>query len=209
VQFKGSATTESAITWWSWDFGDGGKSTIQNPSHTYFNQGVFLVQLTVTDDCGTATVTHTIDSEEKPEEPEPGVESGNLLINKPINKVTKVECTRAYNAEIFVDNVKVSSKAPFTIAFGTDKYVSGYGGQCGTHTIKVRLDGYQDVEQSWTINNGDDESWTPEMYVTGYVPPIKKFTINFYIPEGAVLGEPVKITTVSRIVAGMKRIGGR
>ena len=215
VRFTGSATTESAITYWHWDFDDGTDSHVQSPSHLFWSTRTYTVKLTVTDDCGTAETTHTIVIEgEAPIPPIPPIippeeESGNLLINKPINKVNKIECTRAYNAEIFVDNVKVSSKAPFTIAFGTDEYVSGYGGQCGTHTIKVRLDGYQDVEQSWTINNGDDKSWTPEMYLVGYVPPVDKFPINFYIPEGAVLGEPVKVTTVSRIVAGMRRIGGR
>ena len=34
---------------WSWLFGDGGSSTLQNPPHTYTNEGIFYVTLTATD----------------------------------------------------------------------------------------------------------------------------------------------------------------
>jgi PKD repeat protein len=37
------------ITAWTWDFGDGGSSTEQNPSHTYASQGNYTVVLDVTD----------------------------------------------------------------------------------------------------------------------------------------------------------------
>lgn len=39
---------------WSWDFGDGTTSTLQNPSHAYTTPGVYNVKLTVN---GTATTT--------------------------------------------------------------------------------------------------------------------------------------------------------
>lgn len=35
------------ITTWMWDFGDGGTSTVQNPSHTYTSNGSYTVSLTV------------------------------------------------------------------------------------------------------------------------------------------------------------------
>ncbi|MGH9764899.1 MAG: PKD domain-containing protein, partial [Blastocatellia bacterium] len=38
-------TTGSPSTW-GWDFGDGGKSTVQNPSHTYQSSGSYSVSLT-------------------------------------------------------------------------------------------------------------------------------------------------------------------
>ena len=37
----------------SWDFGDSGSSTAQNPKHTYQSAGTFTVKLTVTDTSGT------------------------------------------------------------------------------------------------------------------------------------------------------------
>jgi PKD repeat protein len=39
--------TGSAATSWNWNFGDGGTSTLQNPTHPYFNAGTFPVKLCV------------------------------------------------------------------------------------------------------------------------------------------------------------------
>ena len=42
-------TGGAAITGWAWEFGDGGTSAIQNPTHVYAAAGVYTPQLTVTD----------------------------------------------------------------------------------------------------------------------------------------------------------------
>ena len=47
-----SVSNSGIITNWSWDFGDGGTSTVQNPSHTYATAGNYSVSLTVTSDLG-------------------------------------------------------------------------------------------------------------------------------------------------------------
>ncbi len=39
-------TSVGAVSW-EWDFGDGAKSTLQNPSHTYANEGVYSVTLKI------------------------------------------------------------------------------------------------------------------------------------------------------------------
>jgi len=39
-------------TTWAWDFGDGGVSTLKNPSHQYNAPGTYTVSLTVTNACG-------------------------------------------------------------------------------------------------------------------------------------------------------------
>lgn len=43
---------------WSWDFGDGGTSTLENPTHAYTALGIYTVVLTVTY-CDGSTETHT------------------------------------------------------------------------------------------------------------------------------------------------------
>lgn len=50
------------ITGWAWDFGDGGTSTSQNPTHTYATPGTYTVTLTVTGTSpdGTDNVSHTV-----------------------------------------------------------------------------------------------------------------------------------------------------
>ena len=48
----GSVDTDGTITGWAWNFGDGGTSTLANPTHVYAATGTFNVTLTVTDDQG-------------------------------------------------------------------------------------------------------------------------------------------------------------
>ncbi|MFM7399442.1 MAG: PKD domain-containing protein, partial [Bacteroidota bacterium] len=43
-----------------WNFGDGGTSTEANPVHVYNQSGTYTVTLTVTNDCGAATLEQTI-----------------------------------------------------------------------------------------------------------------------------------------------------
>ncbi len=57
VNFTDAST---GATGWAWDFGDGGTSNQQNPTHTYQTPGIYTVTLTVTDANGcTDTRTRT------------------------------------------------------------------------------------------------------------------------------------------------------
>jgi PKD repeat protein len=53
-------------TQWSWDFGDGGTSTLQSPSHRYDEGGLFAVRLTVTAAVGTTTTSVDLLIQEPP-----------------------------------------------------------------------------------------------------------------------------------------------
>jgi gliding motility-associated-like protein len=53
VQFTDSSFISSGnVVAWDWDFGDGGTSSLQNPSHTYTQSGTYNVSLSVTSDSG-------------------------------------------------------------------------------------------------------------------------------------------------------------
>ena len=52
VQF--TATSDVAGVTWSWSFGDGESSTLQNPTHTYTDSGVFTASVTATGPGGTS-----------------------------------------------------------------------------------------------------------------------------------------------------------
>ncbi len=58
VKFTSSST--GSITSYSWDFGDGGTSNSQNPSHTYSSAGTYTAKLTVTGPGGSDSNTKTI-----------------------------------------------------------------------------------------------------------------------------------------------------
>lgn len=51
VQFTDtSSDSDGTVVSWNWEFGDGGTSTAQNPSHTYNSAGTYTATLTVADD---------------------------------------------------------------------------------------------------------------------------------------------------------------
>lgn len=53
VTFTDASTDNGgSVVGWHWDFGDGGQSTVQSPSHEYDDYGKYDVTLTVTDDFG-------------------------------------------------------------------------------------------------------------------------------------------------------------
>lgn len=55
-----NTSTPSSIFGYSWNFGDGGTSTLEDPAHTYTFNGVFIVTLTVTNACGTDAISQTV-----------------------------------------------------------------------------------------------------------------------------------------------------
>ncbi len=48
----GSSDIDGTVVVWSWDFGDGNRSSVQDPSHSYAADGAYAVSLTVTDNDG-------------------------------------------------------------------------------------------------------------------------------------------------------------
>jgi gliding motility-associated-like protein len=60
IQFTDQSTTPAGagtITAWSWNFGDGGTSTSQNPSHTFTTGGFYTVSLLITSSTGCQSFT--------------------------------------------------------------------------------------------------------------------------------------------------------
>ena len=58
VQFSDSSS--GGPTAWSWVFGDGGTSALQNPSHTYASAGAFTVSLSASNAAGSSTTTRSV-----------------------------------------------------------------------------------------------------------------------------------------------------
>ncbi|WP_054560637.1 PKD domain-containing protein, partial [Croceitalea dokdonensis] len=81
VDFTGSnSTDDTAVTGYTWDFGDGNSANIANPQHTFTQVGTFTVSLTVEDAQGlTDQTTLTITVNDVPNEAPTAVASANPL----------------------------------------------------------------------------------------------------------------------------------
>ncbi len=52
-----SYDTDGSVVSWYWEFGDGHNSTLQNPTHTYPDDGTYTINLTVIDDDGASSAS--------------------------------------------------------------------------------------------------------------------------------------------------------
>lgn len=55
-----SDQTQNSATSWSWDFGDGQSSSVENPIHSYSQPGVYTVSLTSSNSCNSSTIQKTV-----------------------------------------------------------------------------------------------------------------------------------------------------
>ncbi|MFN0204497.1 MAG: PKD domain-containing protein [Bacteroidia bacterium] len=53
--FTATVTGSPSVSSYSWNFGDAGTSTVQNPTHTYMNEGIYTVSLTAVGSNGCTT----------------------------------------------------------------------------------------------------------------------------------------------------------
>ncbi|MGC9084516.1 MAG: PKD domain-containing protein, partial [Anaerolineae bacterium] len=60
MAFTDTSQATPPVTAWHWDFGDGGTSSLQNPTHLYASTGNFVVTLVVTNSEGSDSVTGTV-----------------------------------------------------------------------------------------------------------------------------------------------------
>ena len=114
----------TGATSWSWNFGDGGTATTQNPSYTYTAEGTYTVVLTVSNACGSdmATMIDYI-------------------------TVTQPEVTVAYaNADISVTGTVTND---YTYTFASDNSYEVVTEELYTGHPRKR---YSYLEHKWTFN---------------------------------------------------------
>lgn len=62
LYFQDMSISPEGVSSWSWSFGDGTGSSDQNPIHTYANEGIYTVCLTISDSMGNCEDTYCMDA---------------------------------------------------------------------------------------------------------------------------------------------------
>jgi PKD repeat protein len=156
-------TSTGGPTTWAWNFGDGGTSNLQNPSHTYSTPGTYTVSLTVTNSNGSDTETKT----------------GYITAQTPVPPSANFTGTpTSGSAPLNVNFTDTSTGGPTTWAWNF-----GDGGtsnlQNPSHTYSTP--GTYTVSLTVTNSNGSDTE-TKTSYIT--VSPIQLPTISVTTPNG-------------------------
>jgi PKD repeat protein len=154
IQFSGTATDPDGddIASWRWNFGDGNRSSAQNPTHRYPNGGTFNVTLTVTDEHGvTGSKTKTIEVEGPPNEPptidELTADPENPAVDQDVEFAVTVTdpdqpAGTAFDYEWDFDDETTSTLAEPTHSFDED----------GTYTVTVTVTDAQGATDTATID---------------------------------------------------------
>ena len=136
VQFTDKSIGD--VNSWSWDFGDGGVSTEQNPVHTY-SPGIYTVTLTITESAGMT------DSEIKTNYISVSAENGAPVIGSKTEKTSPGHCIVNAKDEAASEVEKEGNGTPtITIAKYGGNPGSGFSGDIGSY-IDVHIDSSDNV----------------------------------------------------------------
>ncbi|NVO18932.1 MAG: PKD domain-containing protein, partial [Bacteroidetes bacterium] len=170
------------IASWSWNFGDGGTSLLQSPTHTYTNSGVFTVTLTVQDTAGCFnTISKTV-----------------TIVPQPVSNFEYSQPACNQSSIQFTSMATVSSGyiVSWTWQFGdgTSVIVTNTGNPNVSHTYA----NFGTFNATLTVltNNGCSQSFTKPVIVSAT--PLGSFTFS-----ASCLNIPVQFTDISQAGSGV------
>ena len=153
-----NVTTVDGVASYNWDFGDGGTSTAQNPTHTYIAQGYYTVKLFITTNDGCIDSSVYVNA----------VAAGN----KSLANFSALPVAQCVGQPVQFTNLTVPS----------DRWSWDFGDGIGTSTAPNPAYTYTDTGKfnirliAW--NNGCPDTLVKSNYITA-LPPVARFTSTF------------------------------
>jgi len=187
LQVNFTDTSSNSPSSWLWDFGDGGTSTLQHPSHTYTAQGTYSVSLTAGNVIGSNTLTQT-----------------DLITVQPTPPVVTVNAVADANVKSSAANTNYGSATTFRVKFSSTETHYSYLRFVvapGSSTIvgaTLRLyctDGSADGGSVYLVSN----SWSENTITWNNKPPITGSPVGHF--ANVVAGTFVEMD-LSAVVTG-------
>jgi hypothetical protein len=168
INFSGSGTGVGDLSY-SWDFGDGGSSTEQNPSHTYANpfDDSYTVTLTVTDDCSSATDEVVVTITEISCCPDPIIDLLEFRVKLPSDGADFENWTNMFGYVYSTEPDKTNPAfVPGTTYYdintgehGTPKFGFKVVEACGTLDLKYNWWRGDSCTADWLENDNNIDNW--------------------------------------------------
>lgn len=126
---------------WQWDFGDGSTDTVQDPEHTYANDGVYTVQLIASNILGTDTAYGTVTVNINGPQPAPGcvVTSPGTVAGFGITNVSFGDVNIA-SADALTEGYADRGCMMDTVLVGSSFNLSVACGTITTHNVRAWID---------------------------------------------------------------------
>jgi gliding motility-associated-like protein len=172
-----SDTTSGAVSW-NWNFGDGGSSAVQNPSHSYTVAGTYTVSLTVKNANGCSAVI-----------------TKNALVTISI-PVVKFYATPRSGCAPFTVNFSDSSTSLVPITSWVWDFGNGSTATTSVPTVSsvYSLPGVYNVKLKIITSSGCVDSLVKIGYVKAGVKPVANFS---FTPDTICYGQTVTFTDLS------------
>jgi PKD repeat protein len=165
-----STDTDGTVVAWSWNFGDSSAtatSSLQNPTHTYADNGVYTVSLTVTDDdSATNTVTHDITVNNVA--PVIGTVVG--CPSAPIIKGSTISLSIPWTDVGVLDTQTAVVTWDDGTSDTTINAAAGGGSTISPVTHTYNAAGLYTISITLTDKDGGEDEWTCEGYIVVYDP---------------------------------------
>ncbi|MEL5994237.1 GEVED domain-containing protein [Hymenobacter segetis] len=185
VQFTDAS--QNLPTSWLWTFGDGGTSTLQNPSHTYATAGTYAVTLRATNAAGnnTSAATSIIYNTTVPLAASCSPQTTNYFANYGITRfrLGTIDNTSADGSAGYQDFT--CPQRTELIAGVSNQMIINTGG-VNAHDIRVYLD---------LNNNGVFAA--SELLYTGLNTPTPGATTTLTLPTGTTLNQPLRLRIIA------------
>ncbi|SFC60780.1 Por secretion system C-terminal sorting domain-containing protein [Flexibacter flexilis DSM 6793] len=183
-------TSKNIPTSWTWDFGDGSTSTLQNPTYTYAAVGTYTVSLTVTNAFGVSSAIQTVTV-------------------YPSITLTAISCTpnsTAPNASTGIFSVQFGNINKTSVG-STDQY-QNYA--CSAHTdltmsmatpITIKTGTSQNESVRVWIDYNNNGSYETNENVFNSINKLTNHAGNITVPTTAVTGQYLRMRVASEVAA--------